>query len=196
MKGPFTRGSAWGRAQPEHLRPGSFKRGHEKRGGRKRGTPNLLSVDYKKAILEAAYRIGYDGNGKNGVCGYSFGSASVTRKFSTQCCLPVYCGLKSLRAARQRAHAGQDTKSTKGYGITLGLPTRIEQWGEMLRLMLGASGVGPANLFLLAVSCNSPSRIRKISASCMSRRSCGRKQSGPQSAARDLSWPRAQPCSQ
>jgi hypothetical protein len=70
MTSPFTRGSAWGRAQPQHLRPGSFKRGHEKRGGRKRGTPNLLSVDFKKAILEAAYRIGYDGNGKNGVCGY------------------------------------------------------------------------------------------------------------------------------
>jgi hypothetical protein len=64
------RGSAPGRAQPAYLRPGSFKQGHEKRGGRKRGTPNLLSIDYKKAILEAAYRIGQDGNGKNGVVGY------------------------------------------------------------------------------------------------------------------------------
>ncbi len=70
MTNCFMRGSAPGRAQPAHLRPGSFKQGHEKRGGRKRGTPNLFSIDYKKAILEAAYRVGQDGNGKNGVRGY------------------------------------------------------------------------------------------------------------------------------
>jgi hypothetical protein len=70
MTNPFMRGSAPGRAQPASLRPGSFKQGHEKRGGRKRGTPNLLSIDYKKAILEAAYRIGHDGNGKDGALGY------------------------------------------------------------------------------------------------------------------------------
>jgi hypothetical protein len=64
------RGSAPGRAQPEDLRPGSFKHGHEKCGGRKPGTPNLFSRDYKRAIVEAAYRIGQDGNGKNGVKGY------------------------------------------------------------------------------------------------------------------------------
>jgi hypothetical protein len=33
-------------------------------GRAKRGTPNVISADYKKAILEAAYRIGNDGNGK------------------------------------------------------------------------------------------------------------------------------------
>ena len=70
MRNAFTRGSAPGRAQPSDLRPGSFKPGHEKRGGRKRGTPNLFSIDYKRAILEAAYRIGQDGNGKNGITGY------------------------------------------------------------------------------------------------------------------------------
>lgn len=70
MANTCTRGSAPGRAQPAHLRPGSFKEGHEKRGGRKRGTPNFFSIDYKKVILEAAYRIGEDGNGKNGVVGY------------------------------------------------------------------------------------------------------------------------------
>src|SRR5438874_10209928 len=70
MANTSTRGSAPGRAQPEYLRPGSFKPGHEKRGGRKRGTPNLFSIDYKRAILEAAYRIGQDGNGKHGVVGY------------------------------------------------------------------------------------------------------------------------------
>ena len=70
MTNPFMRGGASGRAQPAYARPGSFKAGHEKRGGRKRGTPNIFSHDYKMAILEAAYRIGQDGNGKNGVAGY------------------------------------------------------------------------------------------------------------------------------
>jgi hypothetical protein len=70
MTNRFMRGSAPGRAQPAYLRPGSFNQGHEKRGGRKRGTPNLFSIDYKKPILEAAYRIGRDGNGKDGVVGY------------------------------------------------------------------------------------------------------------------------------
>jgi len=70
MTNPFMRGSAPGRAQPAYLRPGSFKQGHEKRGGRKRGTPNLISADYRKAIREAAYRVGQDGNGKNGIVGY------------------------------------------------------------------------------------------------------------------------------
>lgn len=59
-----------GRARSESQRTGSFGMGHEKQGGRMRGTPNLLSADYKKALVEAAYRVGYDGNGKDGVLGY------------------------------------------------------------------------------------------------------------------------------
>ena len=70
MKNPSKRGSAPDRARPEYSRRGSFKNGHGKRGGRKRGTPNAFSPDYKKAILEAAYRVGQDGNGKGGVGGY------------------------------------------------------------------------------------------------------------------------------
>ena len=70
MTNPFRRGSAPGREQPDYLRPGSFKPGHEKRGGRKRGTPNAVSADYKRSILEAAYRVGNDGNGKDGLVGY------------------------------------------------------------------------------------------------------------------------------
>lgn len=70
MTNPFKRGSAPGRAQSADRRSGSFKQGHEKRGGRKRGTPNFFSTDYKKALSEAAYRIGQDGNGKNGIVGY------------------------------------------------------------------------------------------------------------------------------
>ena len=70
MTNPLKRGSAPGREQPDYLRSGSFKPGHKKRGGRKRGTPNAFSADYKRSILEAAYRVGYDGNGKDGVVGY------------------------------------------------------------------------------------------------------------------------------
>jgi hypothetical protein len=70
MTNPLMRGSAPNRAQPDYARPGSFKKGREKRGGRKRGTPNVISIDYKKAILEAAYRVGNDGNGKDGLVGY------------------------------------------------------------------------------------------------------------------------------
>jgi hypothetical protein len=70
MTNPLKRGSAPERAQPAHLRPGSFKQGHRKLGGRKRGTPNAISADYKESILEAAFRVGRDGNGKDGIVGY------------------------------------------------------------------------------------------------------------------------------
>ena len=70
MPNPFTSGSAPGRAQPTDRRPGTFKPGHEKRGGRNLGTQNLLSIDFKRVLLEAAYRIGQDGNGKDGIVGY------------------------------------------------------------------------------------------------------------------------------
>jgi hypothetical protein len=56
MTDPFGRGSAPDRARYPCERPGSFKPGHEKRGGRKKGTPNKISPDTKKALLEAAYR--------------------------------------------------------------------------------------------------------------------------------------------
>ena len=70
MTNPSRRGSAPGRAQDADLNPGSFKPGHEKRGGGERGTPNFCSPDYRKAVCEAAYRVGHDGNGKNGLIGY------------------------------------------------------------------------------------------------------------------------------
>jgi hypothetical protein len=70
MTDRFARGSARNRARPDYARRGSFKKGHEKRGGRKRGTPNLISAVYKEAILEAAYRVGNDGNGTDGLLGY------------------------------------------------------------------------------------------------------------------------------
>jgi hypothetical protein len=70
MSDPFRRGSAPDRARGELQRPGSFKPGHKKLGGRKKGTPNALSADYVSAVLEAAYRVGRDGNGKDGFVGY------------------------------------------------------------------------------------------------------------------------------
>ena len=70
MKRPSTRGSAPGRARDAYQRPRSFEHGHKKLAGRQRGTPNAFSADYKKAILEAAYRIGFDGNGRDGIVGY------------------------------------------------------------------------------------------------------------------------------
>jgi hypothetical protein len=70
MTNPLKRGSAPDRAQPVHLRPGSFKPGHKKHGGRRRGTPNKFSGEYKNDIFEAAYRVGEDANGKAGMVGY------------------------------------------------------------------------------------------------------------------------------
>jgi hypothetical protein len=70
MTNPLNRGSAPGRERSADQRSGSFKQGHEKRGGRKSGTQNLLSIDFKRGIFEAAYRIGLDGNGKDGIVGY------------------------------------------------------------------------------------------------------------------------------
>ena len=64
-------GSAPASERDANRRPGSFKPGHKKQGGRKRGTPNALTADYQKErILEAAYRVGEDGNGKDGLIGY------------------------------------------------------------------------------------------------------------------------------
>jgi hypothetical protein len=70
MTNSLSRGGAPGRERLDSQRRGTFKPGHEKRGGRKRGTRNAFSADYKRAIVEAAYRIGSDGNGKDGLIGY------------------------------------------------------------------------------------------------------------------------------
>jgi hypothetical protein len=70
MTNPFNRGSAPGRERHASQRPDSFKPGHKKVGGRKKGTPNAMSVDYKKAVLAAAYFVGRDGKGTDGLVGY------------------------------------------------------------------------------------------------------------------------------
>jgi hypothetical protein len=70
MRNPSIRGTSPGRARDDFERPGDFQRGHEKRGGRKKGTPNRISAGHKKAMREAAHRIGSDGNGKDGEVGY------------------------------------------------------------------------------------------------------------------------------
>src|SRR6516162_5177925 len=70
MTNPFNRGTAPGRARDAPERPGTFKPGHKKLGGRKKGTPNALSADYKNAIMTAAYFVGRDGMGAEGLVGY------------------------------------------------------------------------------------------------------------------------------
>lgn len=70
MNEQSTGGSARQPARPARSRKGTFERGHKKLGGRKRGTPNAFSHDWKNAITEAATRIGFDGNGKDGIRGY------------------------------------------------------------------------------------------------------------------------------
>lgn len=70
MTNPMNRGTAPGRAQPDYLRPGTFESGHEKYGGRKSGAPNAISADHRKALVEAAYRVGMAGNGEQGIVRY------------------------------------------------------------------------------------------------------------------------------
>jgi hypothetical protein len=70
MTNPFNRGSAPGRARDPWQNPGAFEPRHAKTGGRKRGTRNLITPEHRAAVLEAADRVGYDGNGKDGVGGY------------------------------------------------------------------------------------------------------------------------------
>ncbi len=69
MTNPFNRGTAPGRARDASQRPGTFKPGHKKLGGRQKGTPNALSTDYKNAVIAAAYFVGRDGQGADGLVG-------------------------------------------------------------------------------------------------------------------------------
>jgi hypothetical protein len=55
------------RARDASQRPATFQNGHRKFGGRKKGTPNVVTKDLKIATIEAATRIGSDGNGKDGL---------------------------------------------------------------------------------------------------------------------------------
>ena len=93
MTNPLKRGSAPNRDHPDYERPGSFEPGHQKVGGRKRGTPNVLTADYKRAILEAAYRIGSDGNGRDGIVGYF---AWVALYHPAIFCIPLLINLLPL----------------------------------------------------------------------------------------------------
>jgi hypothetical protein len=70
MTNPFNRGSAPGRARDALQRSGSFEPGHKKRGGRKKGSRNVISPEHKRALFEAARRVGSDGNGRGDIVGY------------------------------------------------------------------------------------------------------------------------------
>ena len=87
----------------EDQRPGSFKKGHKKRGGRQRGTPDKLTAEYKRDILEAAHRIGEDANGTLGVVGYlSWVAGRYPR---------IFCGLHGSMLELQKAG---DRTATEG----------------------------------------------------------------------------------
>jgi hypothetical protein len=66
MTNRLTRGSAPGRDRDALQRPGSFEKGHKKLGGRKRGTPNVMTREYKEAVIQVANQLG----GKDGLLGY------------------------------------------------------------------------------------------------------------------------------
>src|SRR5690349_14420958 len=70
MSNPLNRGSSPDRARDASQRPGTFKPGHKKVGGRKKGTPNALSIEYKRAVFAAAYFVGRDGKGADGLVGF------------------------------------------------------------------------------------------------------------------------------
>src|SRR6516225_2167525 len=48
----------------------NLRRGHPKMGGRKKGTPNRIPGIFKKALYEAADRVGFAGTGEDGTVGY------------------------------------------------------------------------------------------------------------------------------
>jgi hypothetical protein len=64
----LTRGSKPARANISGA--GRYRKGHKKVGGRKKGVSNLLTREMKEAIINAAIRLGADGNGKDGLEGY------------------------------------------------------------------------------------------------------------------------------
>lgn len=53
---------------PSNLKP--FKKGHKKVGGRKKGVRNKVPGFVKKAMVDAAARIGLDGHGFAGLVGF------------------------------------------------------------------------------------------------------------------------------
>ena len=121
MTNPRKRGSAPDRARDAHLRPGSFKKGHRKLGGRKRGTPNAFSPDYKQAILEAAHRVGHDGNGEDGAVGYFSWVGERDPDFFIPWSGSPCCRWKRHRPTRQSSRAGHRTNATDGFMSILGL---------------------------------------------------------------------------
>jgi len=172
------RGTAPDRARPDYLRPGSFKPGHKKSGGRRRGAPNLISLDYRKAIVEAAYRIGYDGNGKDGVIGYFAWLADYHEDiFWTELAvslLPLEAGESTTSAP---AKPSQDTKdpdekitdpwtlSLLEYFNRLCPPDQteteasrrtLEEWDQWARDFIGLTGKNRAKGKTVQVDCASP----------------------------------------
>lgn len=127
MANAFTRGSAPGRARDESERPNSFEKGHQKMGGRKKGTPNALSPEYRNAVLEAAYRVGIDGNGLEGIVGHCRWIAVF---------YPEVYMLALIRLLELEYSNGADAARS--------LPT-VDEVNERLRKTIGLWGSGTAS---------------------------------------------------
>jgi hypothetical protein len=147
-------------------------------GGRKRGTPNWLSIDYKKGIFEAAYRIGQDGNGKDGVGGYfSWVAVRHPRIF----CSVLLANILVLEYAESdtpeepRRTIEELNQEVRDY---IGLTGKNRATRKPVQVESEPHGLGLANLSPLAVSSNSPSRVQRSFARCVSQRFCGRQPSG------------------
>ncbi len=120
MTSPFKRGSAPDRAQPADQRSGSFKQGHEKRGGRKPGTPNWIT---KRESWKRPTRVGYDGNGKDGVVGYF--------AWAAECHPRIYCTVLLIHLLLQE-YAESDTPEE--------LRLKIDENNQEVRDYIGLTG--------------------------------------------------------
>src|SRR5262245_59750567 len=68
IRNRLTRGSQVARAPVADA--GRFQKGHPKFGGRQTGVRNAATRELKEAVLNAAEKHGFDGEGKDGLEGY------------------------------------------------------------------------------------------------------------------------------
>ena len=163
MTNAFTRGSSPGRAREEWERTGSFQKGHKKVGGRQKGTPNALSPEYRNAVLEAAYRVGIDGNGLGGIVGYCMWIAA---------CYPQVYILALIRLLElENSHVADTSRPSPTVdGINerlrsaIGLTAnngRVTQKPELLDELIRIANEEPAQFFKLVVALLPRPRMRR-----------------------------------
>ena len=92
-----------------------------------KGTPNALSPEYGNAVLEAAYRVGIDGNGSGGIVGYCMWIAA---------CYPQVYIVALIRLLELENSDVADTPRPS---------TTVDEINERLRSTIGLTGSGTAN---------------------------------------------------